>query len=210
MLALTAGEDDVVADVRPLQARYWTDCHNATKTKGEIDLARQATPADATAAVAIWHRAAMALAAGEMPPAKATQPTADERVRLLAFARGKADPVIAWSQVQPVLAAHCHKCHGGGSERKGSLDFAALVTPEQAAKARLWGRVQEALRDGKMPSANEPPPPPEARALVQAWAAVHSRRQEAELDCTNFGADDQAQLTTALRTVWSRRMTRLE
>jgi len=66
---------------KPLLQQYCSRCHNAKKAEGGIDL----TIADDAAALArrsLWKRALRRVAASEMPPEDAKQPTASDKAKL--------------------------------------------------------------------------------------------------------------------------------
>ncbi|MBI2423549.1 MAG: DUF1592 domain-containing protein [Candidatus Hydrogenedentes bacterium] len=71
------------AQIRPLVQAYCVECHNAEKTKGDLNLARFETHASVVEAIAIWQRAGKRAQEGEMPPKKAPQPTPEERKALV-------------------------------------------------------------------------------------------------------------------------------
>ncbi|MDB5309929.1 MAG: hypothetical protein JWO38_4131 [Gemmataceae bacterium] len=64
---------------RPLLAAYCTRCHDAKKQEGGVDLASFADDAAAISRRTLWKRARARVAAGEMPPDGAKQPTAAEK-----------------------------------------------------------------------------------------------------------------------------------
>ncbi len=68
--------------IRPLLQRYCWQCHNATRQKGDLDLAGRQGQGDVAA---IAHSLQQRLERAEMPPASAPQPTAAERATLVAW-----------------------------------------------------------------------------------------------------------------------------
>jgi len=75
------------SEVRPLVARQCGACHADDPAEGGVDLAAYRSLDDLRRNVAVWQRVADVVAGGEMPPADAPQPTADERRSLLAWVR---------------------------------------------------------------------------------------------------------------------------
>jgi len=73
--------------IQPLIAQYCLTCHSTEKHKGDLDL----EPFDSLAAVRrqpkIWLEVVDKLGSGEMPPAKAPQPSVAERELLRGFAQ---------------------------------------------------------------------------------------------------------------------------
>src|SRR4051812_2920811 len=82
---------DYPATVTPLLKRYCLDCHSTKLKKGHLDLERFATIDDARKDPKAWAGVIEQLEAGEMPPKEKPQPTAEERKRLVAWARGFLD-----------------------------------------------------------------------------------------------------------------------
>src|SRR5262245_10685820 len=77
--------------VVPLLKRYCLDCHSTKLKKGHLDLERFVTLDDARKDPKAWAGVIEQLEAGEMPPKEKPQPTADEKKRLVAWARGFLD-----------------------------------------------------------------------------------------------------------------------
>ncbi len=89
-LQLRAGEEKVDPysfdrSVVPLLGRYCYPCHNADKHKGDTNLEQDENPRLVAEHRKTWMAALKALRDGEMPPAKAKQPTAAERLLLANF-----------------------------------------------------------------------------------------------------------------------------
>ena len=70
------------AEVRPLLATYCLECHTGEAAESSVDLAAFASLDDARRAPQTFQRVARVLAAGDMPPRDAAQPTAAERALL--------------------------------------------------------------------------------------------------------------------------------
>lgn len=77
--------------VRPLVQTYCLGCHSTKAKKGSLDLERFATPADLRTDLKVWQGVIEQVEAGEMPPKDKPQPTADEKKRLIAWARNFLD-----------------------------------------------------------------------------------------------------------------------
>ena len=75
--------------VRPLLRAYCVRCHNRSEREGGVDLASLRRAGDARRV--LWKRAARRIAAHEMPPDDARQPTRAEKAVLLAWMKGAAD-----------------------------------------------------------------------------------------------------------------------
>ncbi|MBI84607.1 MAG: hypothetical protein CMJ81_15550 [Planctomycetaceae bacterium] len=69
--------------ILPLVQKYCVDCHSTAETKGELDLQRFTTAAEVRGDTRTWQKVLLRLRGGEMPPAKKTQPSPDERSRLI-------------------------------------------------------------------------------------------------------------------------------
>lgn len=85
--SVTFAEEDAdrySKEIRPLLASHCFACHGEANPKGDLNLASLAD-SDVFAKPAIWHRIRERVRAGEMPPRGKTQPTDEERKRLIAF-----------------------------------------------------------------------------------------------------------------------------
>lgn len=78
------GADPFESAVRPLVARHCLECHSAKKHKGDLDLERFDSMEQVRGEAKVWQSVAEQIAAGEMPPKEAPQPSSEERERLLA------------------------------------------------------------------------------------------------------------------------------
>lgn len=74
---------DFETEVRPLLARYCLGCHSTEKQKGDLDLERFQTVADARREPKVWQNSVEQMGLGEMPPKDKPQPTPAERQRIL-------------------------------------------------------------------------------------------------------------------------------
>ncbi len=88
-------------EVRGIVAETCLDCHSARKMKGGVDLERLQENPSVEAEYALWEKVHEVLAKGDMPPPDETQPTAEERRRLLAWASGALDAVAAANAGDP-------------------------------------------------------------------------------------------------------------
>ncbi|OWK36423.1 hypothetical protein FRUB_08986 [Fimbriiglobus ruber] len=77
--------------VRPLVQKYCAACHSAKVQKGDLDLERFTSLDLIRKDLKPWQHVIEQLEAGEMPPKEKPQPTADERKRIVAWARGFLD-----------------------------------------------------------------------------------------------------------------------
>jgi mono/diheme cytochrome c family protein len=84
-------EGEYAAVVQPLVRKYCLTCHATKVRKGGLDLERFASLDQVRADLKPWQQVVEQLEAGEMPPKAKPQPTAAERQRLLAWARGLLD-----------------------------------------------------------------------------------------------------------------------
>jgi hypothetical protein len=69
-------------DVWPLIEQFCLDCHCTDQLEGDLDLEQFKTLADVQRETQVWLKVAEMLAAGEMPPADAELPTAEQRKKL--------------------------------------------------------------------------------------------------------------------------------
>jgi hypothetical protein len=77
--------------VRPLVQKYCLGCHSTKAKKGDLDLERFATVDDVRKDVKPWQAVVEMLEAGEMPPKGKSQPSVEERKRIVAWTRGFLD-----------------------------------------------------------------------------------------------------------------------
>ncbi|HEY3788745.1 MAG TPA: DUF1587 domain-containing protein, partial [Urbifossiella sp.] len=70
--------------VLPFLKTYCVDCHNAKKSKGDLDLTRFTSAAKLVEDFRQWEHVLTFLKKEEMPPAKAKQPSAELRAEMLA------------------------------------------------------------------------------------------------------------------------------
>ena len=71
--------------VRPLLAKYCFSCHGEEKQKGDIRMDRLSPDLIKGGSAETWHDALDQMNLGEMPPAKAKQPTTKERAVIVAW-----------------------------------------------------------------------------------------------------------------------------
>ena len=91
-------EAGFVKSLRPLLKTYCFECHNANKRKGGLSLERFDSDAEALDATEVWDQVGERLRAREMPPAKAKQPTEEERHKLLTWTKLVAESRINCEQ----------------------------------------------------------------------------------------------------------------
>jgi hypothetical protein len=82
-------------DIRPLLTTYCVECHSTAKKKAGLDLEKLATKAAAMEKLAVWDQVGERVRAREMPPAKAKQPTDDERQTLLGWTEHVAQAKVS-------------------------------------------------------------------------------------------------------------------
>ncbi len=85
--ALRAAE--FAKDARPVLARYCFNCHGPDKQKGDLRMDRLDPDMITGRDAETWHDALNQLNLGEMPPAKADQPTPAERKILAEWMTGE-------------------------------------------------------------------------------------------------------------------------
>lgn len=80
-------EDEAVltfeSDVSPLVKQFCVDCHNAATTRGDLNIERFETTEMVVDSIAVWQRIGKRIQNGEMPPQKSSQPSQEERDRIL-------------------------------------------------------------------------------------------------------------------------------
>lgn len=74
--------------IRPLLKQYCLACHSTAQHRGDVDLERFASLADASRAPRVWQKVVEQITVGEMPPKAMPQPSSAERARLLGWADG--------------------------------------------------------------------------------------------------------------------------
>ena len=77
--------------VRPLLQKYCLGCHSTKLTKGSLDLERFASIDEVRKDLKVWQQTIEMLETDEMPPKEKPQPTADERKKLIAWAKSFLD-----------------------------------------------------------------------------------------------------------------------
>ena len=82
---------DYAASVRPLVVKYCLDCHSTKAKKGSLDLERFRSATDIGKDLKVWQGVIEQLDAGEMPPKEKSQPTAQERTRLVGWVKSFLD-----------------------------------------------------------------------------------------------------------------------
>jgi hypothetical protein len=72
--------------------------------------------------------------------------------------------------VKPLLRKYCVKCHGGGDEIDGEVNFTEINTPADVDESfDLWETAVELVSDGVMPPEDEPQPSDQEKAKLLAW-----------------------------------------
>jgi hypothetical protein len=84
-------KNDYALTVQPLIAKYCLNCHSTKTKKGSLDLERFGSLEQVRKDLKPWQQMIEMLQAGEMPPKKKPQPTAQERQRLIAWVRDFLD-----------------------------------------------------------------------------------------------------------------------
>ena len=81
----------------------------------------------------------------------------------------RANEIDFVSQVQPILKAHCFKCHGE-NKQKGDLrlDLLSLSVKDRRAVER-WHDVRDAVNSGEMPPSDQPDLSQRDRQLLTGW-----------------------------------------
>jgi hypothetical protein len=80
--------DEYAAVVQSLLRKYCLTCHSTSVKKGHLDLERFTSLDQVRTDLKPWQQVVEQLEAGEMPPKAKPQPTAEERRRLISWARG--------------------------------------------------------------------------------------------------------------------------
>ncbi len=74
------------------------------------------------------------------------------------------------SEIRPIVARYCHKCHGGGDAIEGDIDLAAIGTWDDAAQQpATWRLVAEMLGNRLMPPEDAEQPTDADRARLLEW-----------------------------------------
>lgn len=81
------GDTSFETKIRPLIARYCSDCHSRDTTEADIDLGAFATQADLRRRLNLWLKVRTMLNSRQMPPKDSLQPTDDERKLLQSWVR---------------------------------------------------------------------------------------------------------------------------
>ena len=72
--------------------------------------------------------------------------------------------------IKPLLQKYCIKCHGGGDEIKGEVNFAKISTQAEVdASFEVWETALELVTDGSMPPEDQSQPSAEEKAKLKAW-----------------------------------------
>ncbi len=81
-----AGEE-YSESIRPLLKQYCLICHSSTRKIGELDLERFASVEEVRQDLQVWSHVIEMLELGEMPPKASLQPTPEERLQIIHWAR---------------------------------------------------------------------------------------------------------------------------
>jgi mono/diheme cytochrome c family protein len=84
-------QTESMTGVQPLLKKYCLACHSTKVKKGSLDLERFTSLAEVRKDLKVWQGVLEQLEAGEMPPKKKPQPTAEERKQLIAWTRAVLD-----------------------------------------------------------------------------------------------------------------------
>ena len=79
------------AQIRPLLKKYCTDCHNADKLKGDLDLERFTSFEVVRKDAKVWQLVDEQLELGEMPPKKKPQPDPEQMAQLVTWVHASLD-----------------------------------------------------------------------------------------------------------------------
>jgi hypothetical protein len=72
--------------------------------------------------------------------------------------------------IKPLLQKYCIKCHGGGEEIHGEVNFAKVNTrAEVDASFEIWEKALELMTDGSMPPEDQLQPSDEEKVKLKAW-----------------------------------------
>jgi hypothetical protein len=118
-----------------------------------------------------------------------------------------ADPVEDFSKVvQPILSAHCYKCHGV-EKKKGDLDLARFTKYDQiVGEKEVWQSVLERVQAFEMPPAPEPGLAFHEEEKMLAWLRVLPHAEKP--DCEQLASDRTSSYYHGY--VMSRRLNRAE
>ena len=85
------GNTEFKDDVRPLLQKYCLGCHSTKLKKGSLDLERFGSIEDIRKDVKPWQGMIEQIETGEMPPKDKPQPSAQEKMKLMAWVKGFLD-----------------------------------------------------------------------------------------------------------------------
>lgn len=86
--AASSAPDSFQRDLQPLLKQYCIRCHSTAAHTGDLDLERFTSTSDVLKHPKVWQTVIEQLSLGEMPPKPMPQPSAAERARILAWAKG--------------------------------------------------------------------------------------------------------------------------
>src|SRR6188472_231783 len=90
LVASATGEEmSLQKHIKPLLQEYCFDCHNAEKTKGDLNLVEFADNEKLYENREVWEKVVEAMEVGDMPPEKKPQPTEDQKLSLTRFVEGQ-------------------------------------------------------------------------------------------------------------------------
>ncbi len=84
---------DFAKDIHPVLKEYCSGCHSTEKHKGDLDLERFTTQAEAAKHPKVWQGLVEQVSLGEMPPRDKPQPTAEQKNALMAWSRDLLDEI---------------------------------------------------------------------------------------------------------------------
>ncbi len=100
----TLSHPDLFAtQVQPLAKQFCLGCHSTEKHKGDLDLERFGSVAQARKDVKPWQSVLEMLESGEMPPKKKPQPTPEQRQQLVAWINNFLDEEVRRGRVIPEM-----------------------------------------------------------------------------------------------------------
>ncbi len=103
------------------------------------------------------------------------------------------------SQVKPVLATYCVKCHGG-EKTKGDLNLANYKSGVQALNARtVWTKVATELHHGEMPPEKEKQPTADERKAITTWITSLRRLDPPDPGRVTFRRLNRAEYNNTVR-----------
>lgn len=126
LIGSAANAQDFAKDLRPLLVTYCIECHKDGRAKGDLNLDRFRDMSSARGKADVWKMVIDRVKAGEMPPEKSRQLSAEERDRLLRTAQAMMKEELDCNEIASDANVGFYKGHVM-SRRLNRLEYGNTV-----------------------------------------------------------------------------------